>query len=284
MSIYQYLFECENKSNYSECDKNISSRLDSKTLLYAYYHIKNKSYLIKHLPETVLKINSVILEDDNLKKSSLIVKALLPWLSDDTILNVVQSSITDEEFLRFYNCAYDVVNKAFDLKPEMINTALNTSIGIYSKHPKLDYLEGIKFMFQSAPLSELDNMCKILCSGTPTVASCLLSRSDISDEYILVGLKSLSKLSKQKSISVKINIEMLKKLGPKSRLDAIKQLLGLMKYGGRTTPSMPFDPIPSKDQLRDFLFPCSIKYNSEVSDVMSKFSEILNQFKLGGDQ
>ena len=40
---------------------------------------------------------------------------------------------------------------------------------------------------------------------------------------------------------------------------------------------VPFKKTPTKEEVEQFLFPCSIKYNDEVIELIKRFEEIQNQ-------
>ena len=65
-------------------------------------------------------------------------------------------------------------------------------------------------------------------------------------------------------------------MGPKSRLNAFKQLLNLSKYYSFNKDEIPFRVIPTTDEVRKLLFPCSIKHNEEVAAIVAKY-ELLSK-------
>jgi hypothetical protein len=124
---------------------------------------------------------------------------------------------------------------------------------------------------------KLPMACEALSSGTPAVSAILLSRNGIPEDFTIKGLKAISKLSKQKNINIKISFDMLKHLGPRSRLDAMKHLLGIITNCNSKQRELPFTKLPMREDVEFFLFPCSIKYNSEVVELVEHFSNLTGQ-------
>jgi hypothetical protein len=198
---------------------------------------------------------------------------------------------------------YDFKNKAFTYD------LLVRLVGYYKSSRNYSILHHIEKTFLNIGKRRLDDACKLMSNATPAIRACLLQRSDISnDKYILLGLRALSKLSSQRKINVKIDLSSLSKLGPKSRLDAMKQLLGMFdeylifmknkkhdpvfaNYYGLDYKSnherslerefknknyeLPFKEIPTREQVQLFLFPCMIKHNEEVAELMKRFDDMI---------
>ena len=71
---------------------------------------------------------------------------------------------------------------------------------------------------------------------------------------------------------------MLKHLGPKSRLDAMKQLLGMLGYYYSSNKYQhPFKTLPERSDVLEFLFPCSLKYNDQVKELVKRYDELTRQ-------
>jgi hypothetical protein len=131
---------------------------------------------------------------------------------------------------------------------------------------------------------DLDAGCALLIEATSNIQVLLLARKDIKEEFVLKGLKALGKLKNPKNISVKISIDMLKKLGPKSRLEVIKHLIGYSKSWRRRNlylrkPPVEFETTPTKEELGELLFSCSIELNDQVSAVVSYYDSYLARIK-----
>lgn len=124
------------------------------------------------------------------------------------------------------------------------------------------------------------------------------------EKYVPKALKALGKLTGQRKIDAKIDFSTLQQLGPRERLNTMQQLLGtfdgcyrLMLYykknaGNNTNDyyyrqykeryersginnGLPFKELPSKEEIEQFLFPCSLKFNKEVSDLMARYNELI---------
>jgi len=154
---------------------------------------------------------------------------------------------------------------------------LEKLIKLYKKKKSKSRIEDIYDMFQNIDVQNLSKACELMAKSTPAVTAGLLNREDVPEKYIIKGLKALSKLSKQRDIKVKIDFKTLEHLGPKSRLDAMKQLMGIMNSWYRLKQTeLPFKENPTKESIEKFLFPCSFKYNEEVSKLLKRFDEITN--------
>lgn len=142
--------------------------------------------------------------------------------------------------------------------------------------------EYIKFIFTVAPADGevFDNMCERLSKLTPNIKSILLTRNDIKEEYVLCGLKALAKLKGHKSIDASISLDLLKKLGPKSRLNAFEQIIGYKQnrywYCSYDT-KMLINPIPTKEEVAELLFPCLIINFERVNGVIKFYENLLAQ-------
>jgi hypothetical protein len=139
-------------------------------------------------------------------------------------------------------------------------------------------------VFVNMRAEDLDAGCALLVQGTPNIQALLLSRQDIKDEYIIVGLKALSKLKNPKNVAVKIKLDTLKRLAPKSRLEVVKHLIGFSnKYYYRhwynSRPPVAFEVTPTKEELSELLFSCSLLFNDEVVKVVAHYDTYLARLK-----
>ena len=182
------------------------------------------------------------------------------------------------------------------------------------KRKKAEFIHEIERIFDGLAKDNLKSGCDLLFKATPALSATLLRRNDIEEKYTIKGLKSISKLSKQRNLNIKIDFNMLSNLGPKGRLDAMKQLLGMFdgyykykvkqeeyyknnpnahrySYGSwreeqlkRKSKSfgLPFTEIPKKEDVESFLFPCSIKYNDQVIAMMARFNELVEEEEENG--
>ena len=177
---------------------------------------------------------------------------------------------------------------------------LEKLIKMYKTHQFGKPIDVMSKLFVLADIENIEKYCEVIAKGTPLIQSVFLKRGDLPEKYVLKGVKALSKLSSQKSFDNKIDFNILAKLGPSGRLKAMQQLLGLfdryyqkMIYYKNVRPddyyynryksyyesfgkrSMPFKQVPTKEEMEKFLFPCSIKYNDKVSQLMEKYEELL---------
>lgn len=267
-SISQYDSSAEEK------DDLIASKIHSSEDLADIYFLISYGKYYELMPNTRIKINSII--SKSIHENSIdwdLTYSLRSWLNPDNKLSILDKWASVEN-----NChpmwvphipLHDVV---------LSNTnVLSKSVEVYKYNRRESVLRGISNVFKSICSSKLDEASDILSKSTSSVASILLSRDDVSEKYMLCGLKAVSKLSRQKNFSIKIDFSMLEKLGPKSRMDAMKQLLGIAGFYRTKHIDLPFKSTPSIDDVKTFLFPCSIKYNTEVIDLVDRFSELTGQ-------
>jgi predicted peroxiredoxin len=302
-TLHQILYSIDPYDE-EECAKNDVLAADAITSFKDLYYSRYYYNYGKYMPLTKDKINNVLCENidsgsinygihysHNLWSTAETKKKLIKyWLNDngtvirrDTItlwmVDIAKSLDKDVNIL-------DILEKI-------------TNIYKYKKSQKISRLVGQ--LFADLDISKVDKGCEILSKSTPAISANLLKRNDISDKYVINGLKSLSKLSKQRNIDIKVDFKALEKLGPKGRLDAMKQLLGMFNvyyqkknqygsnfyYYGYTMSRAkyqyidmqnrsPFVTMPTKEEIERLLFPCSLKYNKEVANLVERFEEIYN--------
>ena len=160
-------------------------------------------------------------------------------------------------------------------------------------------------LFKDVAVENLGAACELIASSTPLMQSVFLKRGDLEERYLLKGIKALSKLSTQKDIDAKIDFKLLEKLQPIGRLRAMKQLLGMYdgyfkvmqfykkrysmdnfytnrakeRYEQNGKHELPFKEIPTRDEIGRFLFPCLVKYNEQVTQLMEKYDEMIERTK-----
>jgi hypothetical protein len=195
------------------------------------------------------------------------------WMGEGLRTKLVKKWLTDEEV------SVDSVWVGVSIPPDHPECvkALDRYVGMYKLERTQENLGLIEELFLVIKAEKLAEACETLSSGTPAVASILLSRSDVPEDFTVKGLKAISKLSKQKNINIKISFDMLKHLGPRSRLDAMKHLLGIITNCNSKQRELPFHTIPNREDVEFFLFPCSIKYNTEVVELVEHFSKLTGQ-------
>jgi len=284
-----------NADKCAEVDPHLANKIeDINDLSQIYYYLCYGS-VQKNLPATRNKVNQLFLEE--LKKGEGIdwfkFRRFYDWLGTDIKQQLAEKWLDDDE------SAADtvwVVNTT-DFTSEIGIKILEKLTKIYKKRKSKQNIHLIETIFVSLDKDFINDASKILASSTPAVAASLLRRSDIDEKHTLKGLKALSKLSKQRDVEIKIDFDMLQHLGPKGRLDAMKQLMGMFDkyykwqqqyntqdnryYYRRRKPKerkydLPFKEVPSKDDVEKFLFPCSLKYNDEVVAMMERYNELVN--------
>ncbi len=257
----------------AEVDLYLPEKLDWETLGLVTYHL-GYSVLPNLMPSTRIKINQIISEalakDFN---SWYFLKTFSNWLSHDVVKLSIKKWIESED-----NEASWVINNLSNAT-DMTEEVLNKMVKVYASNKSKYHVKNIERIFKNIPSDKINNACKILSESSPAVSACLLSREDIPEEYIIVGLKSISKLSRQRNILVDVDFQALKSLGPKSRLDAMKQLLGMMDKYRANGFEFPFKTTPTREEVEQFLFPCSMKYTEEVSLIVKKYEELVNKTK-----
>jgi hypothetical protein len=252
-------------------DPLLAEKITDLDKLYGMGYYLQKKDLVKVLPKTKEKINEVILKslsDNEINAWS--IRALDVWL-DTRIHNEFAKRWLNNGTWDTYWLVNNINLIDDDLRVKMLAKFMEEY-----KESKSKYKVGnIETIFKVLTKKEnFEAAAKLLSEGTPALQACLLSRADLKEEYITKGLKSISKLAKQRNVSAKIDLEVLKNLGPRSRLDAMKQLLGITNPYYSKDMGLPFKTIPTTDEVSQFLFPCSIKYNEEVSKVINRFKEI----------
>lgn len=265
----------ENKVNID--DAIIASKINSlDNIIECNSFFAWNSHLQEKMPHTKSRFNDILKNHINAGGAkdfpSWFISSLSAWLEDSTRKLLLDKWLTEEQN---NNIDLPWLLRYAEQDNDLYLKILKKLVKSYKENKSYENIQNINDLFNKIEAKNLDEACAVLSEATPGVAVCLLSRSDISDDYMLQGLKSLSKLSKQRTINIKLDFNMLGKLGPKARLDAMKQLLGLFsKWYAKKTSVLPFKTMPNKEEVANFLFPCSVKYNKEVSDVLQKFDEI----------
>lgn len=252
-------------------DGELAKHLNSIEDIYSifYYIPHNRSSEL--FANTVSKINSIIsnhLDNNEEKIQWYRLRGLSNYFDETTKNKIITRWLEDPD-----DYAVDYINEIIPSN-DIILTYLEKLLVLYKKRKSGRNVYIIEQAFKRVPANLLEKACGILYSSTPAVASCLLTRNDINDDYTLKGLKSIAKLKAKHTVQKTIKLEMLKNLGPRSRLDAVKHLLYEMLQG-----STPIDPIPTKEELQEFLFPCVLKYNDEVIRAIQEFEYALKNIR-----
>lgn len=261
----------------AELDPHIASKFkDTESLAEAFYYMCYGN-LYELLPKTRERINAIL--SDHLSEDKDIdwwrFEAYRNWLLDDLKNQLAAAWLNDDSA----QCVWIADSVPSD--SPLIVQALSKMTNIYKGRRSAKNLEAIETLFSRTSAEYLDAGCKVISSSTPAVAVCLLSRNDVDEKYTLKGLKALSKLSKQRSVNTKVNFDMLGNLGPKARIDAMRQLLGMIGgYRGHirvVSKRSPFTSIPTRDEVETFLFPCSLKYDEQVKELLKEFDNLVNK-------
>ena len=257
---------------------------------------------MEFLPLTKAKVDKLI--NESYIKGECIdryaLSELAKWLSVSTKQLVTNYWLNDTN-ARWYTYPKTIIPEIFGEDKSIQIPIITKLVNLYGSTKNSYLVNAVGILFKDVHIDNLDTSCKIISTSTPLMKSVFLKRDDIKERYVLKGLKSLSKLTTQKDVNTKIDFKMLAKLGPSSRLKAMQQLLGMfdryyqnMMYYKTRYPNdeyyrkryeasfeqfgkqeIPFTTIPTKEEVAAFLFPCSIKYNDKVSELISKYEALL---------
>jgi len=295
-----YNLDPTNQDLCAHIDGHLANKLeDMDNLLEIYYYL---CYGEMHtlLPSTKKKINELLSEElkdvDNIQWWQF--KNFAQWFEGDL------KDTLAKEWLDNDNADLDVAWMVNSLDADIDTNLkiLEKLVRMYKKKKSSEIVNVMERIFVGMVSDRIDEACAIVSKSTPAVIASLLKRNDISEKYTLKGLKALSKLSKQRELNIQIDFDTLKHLGPKARLDAMKQLMGMFdkyyqfkqtvkpsnySYGYNYKErrlkskakeySLPFKTVPKKEDIERFLFPCCLKYNDEVVSMMQRFDELTSQ-------
>ena len=255
------------------------------------------------LPLTVRQIKQVIFDDIAQDKYDWkILKAYIALVDNNIIKIFAEAWLKDGK--EFYD---------FDGPEWFINiiqhhnivdrcTLLTKMLSEYKNSKTQKNIKIINKIFSECPKEEIIASADIINNSTNAVRALLLTRAEMLPEsYVIAGLKAMSNLTRQRAIDFKIKFSSLECLGPRGRLDAMKQLLGALdeyfifmqndydpnsqyswwqdrkKYKLKRKSkafNIPFETMPTREEVEKFLFPCALKYNDEVVLVMKRYDEI----------
>jgi len=293
---------CLDQTNLDLCsviDPYLSDNLkDIDDLMEVYYYLCCGK-MHNMLPKTKIKVNELLSAE--LKQNGLDqkwqFKNFVNWLDKDIKASLSSAWLNDEN--ADLDDIWMVNSSVFGAEANL--KILSKLVQIYKKKKSVEVVKTIESTFNNINKNQIDDACILLEKSTPAVLVTFLKRSDIKEKYTLKGLKALSKLSKQRELDIKIDFNALENLGPKSRLDAMKQLLGMFdkyyqfkqtnvdtnSYGYRWKErrlkntakeyGLPFTTIPNRSDIEKFLFPCSLKYNDEVVAMVNRFDELISK-------
>lgn len=250
-------------------DNKLAHSLTSVDDIKDIYFYLRCGDLYRIMPSTKQKINSLLEKELSNEVDWDLFNRVQYWLDDNIRTYLLDLWLHGSEL----KATSTWIVRNIPTTHKEIVTILSRFVDIYKSKRTQANLETIESIFSNIPSEKLKEACEVVKKATPAIASILLTR-EVEDEYTLAGLKAVSKLSKQKNINIKIDFDMLKHLGPRARLDAMKQLTGIMSKWGRTHKNLPFKSIPEKKDVELFLFPCSIKYNQEVIELVEHFCNL----------
>ena len=275
-------------------DKEMAENLtDLDSLIGIRYYVSNSS-LPGFMPKTKEKINFILrqnLDNDGVKDFSC-------WMDKETGRYFADQWLKDDDL----NCRI-----YYSTRRLLINSAdqdiglkiLERMVERYKKRKLITNYDVLKDVFRGLKSEDVEKGCELLSGSTPAVIACLLEREDLPEKYLVKALRSLGKLSGQKKIAVKFDFSKLEHLGPHARLNAMQQLFGMYdkyykrmernkdsngyyyssskdsyeKYG--VQKDMPFKEVPSQEEVEKFLFPCCIKYNEEVINLVARYKRLI---------
>jgi hypothetical protein len=294
-----YSLNCTKPEECAKTDPVLADRLnDIEDILDIHYYLCFGN-LHELIPCTKTKINEILSGHDYNSGEWWLVEKFDNWIDDNTKKILIDKWIQNDNIGADDICMAD--NIAYDTDTNL--KILQKLLSIYKKKKSSIIIQKIEKIFKGMDSSRINEACAVLEKSTPAVSVAFLGRQDINEKYTLIGIKSLSKLSRQRNLDVKIDLEMLGNLGPKARLDAMKQLLGMFdkyyqfvvkndspkyhnsyryEYMKKKLKSkykdyqMPFTKMPNREDIEKFLFPCSLKYNKEVVLLIKRFEELLN--------
>lgn len=261
-----------------ELDEALSSKLNDIEL---FKHLWYQSCYISSYPKTAAKINEIILEflkqpnDQHWSK----IYGLVEYLTREVKVKLLDCFVAGSSIPSYQVAKYIVADYPHNF--ELLITFRDKYRRSSSNYA---YYEGVKTAFINLRKEDLDKGCVALKESTPAIRSLLLLREDINEENMLAGLKALSKLSVGRKVGVKVKLDMLRKVSPKARLELVKHLIGYSSRGYyyyRRIKPAEFEVLPTKEELAELLFACSLKHNDEVAKVVNYYETYLNRIKDG---
>lgn len=250
-------------------DESLAHSIESIEDIKDIYFYLRCGELYNIMPATKKKINNILEKEISGNIDWNLFNRIQYWLDNNIMTHLLDVWLHSTEV----NPASTWIVRNIPTNHKEIVTILERFVQIYKSKRTQSNVEIIESIFLNIPSEKLKQACEVVKKATPAIASILLTR-EVEDEYTLAGLKAISKLSKQKNIDIKIDFDMLKHLGPRARLDAMKQLTGIMNKWGRHHKNLPFKQVPEKEDVELFLFPCSVKYNQEVIELVEHFCNL----------
>lgn len=302
-----YNLDPTDKDLCASIDVPLASKLEDMDMLLEIYYYLCYGDIHKLLPETKKKVNELL--SGQIKSETETqwwqFKNFASWLDDDLKSTLVNEWLDNDEIDLDDGWMVESLKDDTDTNIKVLTKLTR----MYKKKKSANNIKIMERIFIEFDKDRIDEACALLAKSTPAVAATLLRRNDIPDKYTITGLRSISKLSKQRDIDIRIDFDMLKHLGPKGRLDAMKQLMGMFdkyyqfkrdqvamqkanpvnynNYGNSYKERklklkavefrLPFKEVPKREDIERFLFPCSLKYNDEVVSMIERFDELISQ-------
>lgn len=234
-------------------------------------------------PKTTCKINAIIK-----KEISDYSNLTIDWYLVNGISNILNNEVSSKIIDRYINSIgpYSWSIFYYVKNEEPINLdLLKYSLNQYKTHKMSAHYKNIQLSFQNLNPKDVSNASELLFDSTPLIQTLLLERDDIDEKYILPALRSQSRLKTKGNVKTKIKFDMLKRLTPKGRLEIVKHLTGFNKrysYYSKYKVAE-FERMPTKEELAEVLFACSMEYTQEVSEIVKYYDdnyvELLKQRK-----
>lgn len=255
--------------NYNELDPHLAEKINIDYIRYGAWFIHIATYY-ENIPLFNKKVNELVYKflEDSDNAFNISYYRLNKILDNKNISLILSKWIS-------LNPTY-IIEWAFRAgETDLCVETIKKIIDIYNDRKSRAYINYIKNIFININNKDLfNNACNLLSDSTPAVKAILLCREDIDKKFVLNGLKALSKLSSRKRLNIKIDINNLLELSPKTRLNAMKHLIDSMYYY-RTNP---FSKIPTDKEIKELLFTCSFKYNEQTSSIIKKFEYVKTLF------
>lgn len=277
MGLWQLFIRLCN-SNCKKIDPYVSDKLNSVDDIFTNHYSLSRLCVTpnsEYMPLTFKKINSILtsfLNEETINQYLWRLKTIKHWI-DDKVKNIIlnlwlmETSLSPQPLQWIY--------RSISSNHELYIPILIKLIKNYNKSRTKDKIDDIHGIFLNANIKNLPEVCELLAEATPAITVGLLNREDVSEKYIMKGLKALSKLRRQKDIKTKIDFEALEHLGAKARLNVMRQLMGVMhKRYYKSQIGLPFKEHPTRESVKKFLFPCVFEYNQEVSNLMERFDKL----------
>ena len=307
---YIYLLDRSDRNDLAKADVKVAEALDSmdrlsevRFILYRYID-KAKRGLLPKIKGRVNELSRKVLSERR-GVDWYEMLSYYDWWERDVKIEVVNRALSKDGAIEVGDFKAFVLEKGkdvYDVMERLHERIIDKLLIIYKRRKSWSAVECIEIAFREAPAESVEVLCKALSNSPPSVKVCVLCRNDITPEYIMVGIKALSKLTTQRDVVVKLEFGLLHRLGPRDRLLAIRQLFGMLgstyrnwmwlknsgyvesyrrqafkeKYDRFVAEYVsPFVTNPTKDEFGELVFACSIKKSEEVSEILNRYDELI---------